>query len=42
MLRRKLSLLLIAAATLAIAACADVTAPKQECSSQQGAGICTK
>lgn len=42
MLRRKLSLLLVTAATLAIAACADITAPKQDCVSQQGAGICTK
>lgn len=45
MIRRKLALLALAAATLALSACADTTAPRQEeqkCVNQQGSGLCTK
>lgn len=40
MIRRKLAVLALAAATLALSACADVTAPKQDCVVQQGSGLC--
>jgi hypothetical protein len=40
MLRRKLALLALAAATLALAACTNPTAPKQECVNTQGSGVC--
>jgi len=40
MLRRKVFLLALAAATTLMAACASPTAPKQECINQQGSGVC--